>query len=173
MTEREQYRQAWDLVEILAQAATVVEQVLAGTTGGPWWSHDTEQCFTLHGVAGRLPAAHGVPEQVVSAQILKARKADREMEPYWPSAADGTWMTTMNPLVGPPIAALLRRAHQRASEHIPAWTAPSGGVEEPPAACYGDPDRLVRLVRHHFGPEIELAQVLLRLDDHNEDRNEE
>lgn len=64
-------------------------------TPGPWWSDESDMCWRLHGVAGRIPAQMDgfIPEQIVNHQILKAPKKGTTQAEYWPNAADAEFIT--------------------------------------------------------------------------------
>jgi len=97
-------------------------------------------CWRLHGVAGRIPGDDLIPEQVINSQILKAPKRGTSMAEYWPNAADGAWIVTMNPLVGLALADLL-------DQHAGIWTVLAGpDLPDPP-----DDDPLHRLARLILG----------------------
>lgn len=60
-----------------------------------------------------------------------------------------------------PVAAMLELTIAEAEHHIPAWTRPSQGVDDPGADSAGQPERLVTLVWHHFGTQIATARKVL------------
>lgn len=76
--------------------------IVDAATPGPWWFDEDEHCWRLHGVAMTLPSPFdGFSEQHVGKQILKARKQDDQMMPYWPEPADAKFIArarTMYPL---------------------------------------------------------------------------
>lgn len=59
------------------------------------------------------------------------------------------------------VAVLLERTIAEATRHIPAWTAPSAGLDVPAARSHGEPARLLDTVWEHFGVEIALARKVL------------
>lgn len=66
----------------------------AAATEGPWWFDESDTCWRLHGVAGRIPPQLDglIPEQIVNKQILKAPKRDTQHMEYWPDAADSAFI---------------------------------------------------------------------------------
>lgn len=95
-------------IGIIREAARLLRERATVATPGPWWARDTDTCWTLHGVGGRLPGWGSMPEQVIGKQILKAPKAGTTMAEYWPDAADAAHMVPMlNPAVALTLAELL------------------------------------------------------------------
>ncbi|MET8985916.1 hypothetical protein ABZW49_10745 [Nonomuraea wenchangensis] len=64
-------------------------------TDGPWWFDESENCWRLHGVAGRIPPQLDglIPEQIVNKQILKAAKRNTPYAEYWPDDADAAFIS--------------------------------------------------------------------------------
>jgi hypothetical protein len=68
----------------------------AAATDGPWWFDESDTCWRLHGVMGRIPPLRRdglFPEQVMNKQILKAPKQGTPYAEYWPGEADGAFIS--------------------------------------------------------------------------------
>jgi hypothetical protein len=74
------------VTERLAEIRAYVD----AATDGPWWFDESENCWRLHGVMGRIPAqlSGRIPEQIMNKQILKAPKHGTPYAEYWPDPAD-------------------------------------------------------------------------------------
>jgi len=68
---------------------------VAAATPGPWWSDESDMCWRLHGVMGRIPPQldGAIPEQIMNKQILKAAKKGTTQAEYWPEPADADFIT--------------------------------------------------------------------------------
>ena len=103
-------------VEELNAAADRIEQASEQATEGPWWFDESDNCWRLHGVMGRIPPQMDglIPEQILNKQILKAAKRNTPYAEYWPEPADAAWIILANPVIGKPMAQALR---QHADDH--------------------------------------------------------
>ncbi len=103
----------------LTTAADKLDALLGGSTDGPWWFDEDDDCFRLHGVAFRIPPQGPLPEQIVNSQILKAPKRGTSYAEYWPNTSDAGLIVAMaNPIVGKATVALLR--HHAGQTEVPA-----------------------------------------------------
>jgi hypothetical protein len=77
-----------------AELAAIREYAEAATKG-PWWHDEDELMWRLHGVHAVIPAWPDglIGEQVMNHQILKAPKSGTPYAEYWPSEADGAFIT--------------------------------------------------------------------------------
>lgn len=115
-------------------------------TEGPWWFDESENCWRLHGVMGRIPAqlSGRIPEQIVNKQILKAPKRGTSYAEYWPDAADAEFIvkarTDLPVLLAVAEAALAGHEPQQVYEDaIDLWGR---------ALCDHDPDDIDSDGRH-------------------------
>lgn len=89
-----------DTIDTLSAAVIRLTGLLSATTPGPWTCDEDENSWQLHGVAFTAPAQPPFPQMPIGKQILKAAKHNTPYMEYWPSDADGQWITTMDPVVG-------------------------------------------------------------------------
>jgi hypothetical protein len=77
------------------QRLAAIRERHTAATDGPWWFDESDTCWRLHGVMGRIPPLRRdgfFPEQVMKKQILKAAKQDTPYAEYWPDEADAAFI---------------------------------------------------------------------------------
>jgi hypothetical protein len=77
------------------QRLAAIRERHAAATEGPWWFDESDTCWRLHGVMGRIPPLRRdgfFPEHVMNKQILKAAKQGTPYAEYWPDKADAAFI---------------------------------------------------------------------------------
>jgi hypothetical protein len=129
-------------VELLREAATLMRKLAAGAMQGEWEFLDGGDRL----VAWNEDGAEF--EHVVDEPMSHAGNA----------AHIAAW----DPTVAVAVAAWLDEAAAELEDHIPAWTRPSAGVDDPPALAWNNPEKLAETIEHHFGRPLAVARELLR-----------
>lgn len=129
-------------VELLREATTLMRKLASGATQGEWESLDGGDRVVAWTEEG------GDFEYVVDEPMSHAGNA----------AHIAAW----DPTVASTVADWLDEAAAELEEHIPAWTRPSQGVDDPPALGWNNPEWLAETVEHHFGRPLAVAREFLR-----------
>ena len=81
--------------DLTPERLAAIRERHAAATDGPWWFDESDTCWRLHGVMGRIPPLRRdgfFPEQVMNKQILKAAKQGTPYAEYWPDKADAAFI---------------------------------------------------------------------------------
>lgn len=123
-------------VELLRKAARLMRERASDATPGPW-----------------------KPDAEVVKVDERRHVADAfGLADKWPNAAH---IASWHPAVALAVADWLDQKAGHLEAHIPAWTRPSSGVDDPPGLCWNNPQRLAEVVERHYGRALAVARAYL------------
>jgi hypothetical protein len=128
--------------ELLREAATQMRKIAAGATQGEWEALDGGDRLVAWNEDG-TEFEHVVDEPMSH-------------------AGNAVHIAAWDPTVALAVAVWLDESATELEEHIPAWTRPSQGVDDPPALGWDNPEWLAATIQHHFGRPLTVAREFLR-----------
>lgn len=140
-------------VELLREAATRMREQANAASADQRWSAGEE----IDGVFCHQYGDFGF--------YVTGPAGSPEFEDSEQGKADASHVAAWDPAVALRVAVWLEEAATELERHIPAWTRPSGGVDDPPARCWNNPERLAATIEHHYGCALAVARAYLHRED--------